>query len=93
MTLLLPAGAQDIRGLEVCTTEAKIELAGLDACRLMSCFFSKRMKLEGKSRGRSGSRDILLLTEMRLTALKLTVEKLKSELARLKARAETDGKK
>ena len=94
IALLSPAAAQDIRGLEVCTTERQME-------RRTSCLQANieflQQALSGLTRETQDkiaavSRD-LAAARAEIAVLKSTMEKLNSELAQMKAKAEPSGKK
>jgi hypothetical protein len=94
VALLSPAAAQDIRGVEVCTAEMQME-------RRTGCLQANvellqqaltRLARETQSRINAAGRD-LATAQAEIAALKATVEKLKGELAQMKAKAEPSSKK
>jgi BMFP domain-containing protein YqiC len=91
---LLPATAQDIRGLEKCTAEAQMERR--TGCLQSNVEFLHQAltKLERDTREKIGAltRD-LAASRAEVAALKSTVAKLDSELAQAKTKADTGAKK
>ena len=94
VALLSPAAAQDIRGVEVCTVETQME-------RRTGCLQANvellqqaltRLARETQNKINAAGRD-LATAQAEIAALKSTLEKLNSELAQMKAKAEPDGKK
>jgi len=88
-SLLSPAAAQDIRGLEVCTAEKQME-------RRTGClqanveFFQQaltKLSRETQDKIAAAARD-LATARAEITALKSTLAKLDSELVQLKAKVE-----
>ncbi len=94
LALLSPAGAQDIRGLEVCTAEKQIERR--TSCLQANVEFLQqalaRLARDTQDKIASASRD-LGAARAEIDALKSTIENLKSELAGLKAKVEASAKK
>ena len=94
VTLLLPAAAQDIRGLEVCTAEKQIERR--TGCLQSNVEFLQQMlaKLARETQDKitTASRDIAT-ARAEIATLKSTIAKLDSELAQIKAKAEPGAKK
>jgi hypothetical protein len=92
--LLSPAAAQDIRGEEVCTAEKQMERR--TGCLQANVEFLQQalIKLAGETQDKitAAGRD-LAIARAEIAALKSTMEKLKSELAQMKGKAESDGKK
>jgi septal ring factor EnvC (AmiA/AmiB activator) len=94
IALALPATAQDIRGLEVCTAEKQME-------RRTGClqanieFLSQaltRLTRETQDKIAALSRD-LAGAQAEIAALKSTIAKLNGELAQLKVKTEPRGEK
>jgi chromosome segregation ATPase len=94
MAPLAPAAAQDIRGLEVCTAEKQVERR--TACLQTNVEFLQqalsKLDRETDAKVAAATRD-LAAARAEIAALKSTVEKLGSELAHLKAKADPQGKK
>jgi septal ring factor EnvC (AmiA/AmiB activator) len=89
-----PAAAQDIRGLEACTTEKQMDRR--TGCLQANVDFLQQelTKLARQTEDKLDAADrSLAAARAEITALKTAVEKLNSELTRLKAKAEADGKK
>jgi septal ring factor EnvC (AmiA/AmiB activator) len=89
-----PASAQDIRGLEVCTAEKQMD-------RRTSCLQSNveflqqtlnKLAHDTQDKMVATDRD-LAAARAEITALKSTVDKLNTELAQLKAKSDSSGKK
>jgi uncharacterized protein involved in exopolysaccharide biosynthesis len=92
--LLAPAAAQDIRGMERCTAEARMERR--TGCLQANVEFLQQalIKLARETQDKSTATDRdLAAARAEIAALKSTVEKLSSELTQMKANAETNGKK
>ncbi len=92
--VLSPAAAQDIRGMEVCTAEKQMERR--TACLQANVEFLQQalIKLDRETRDRIAAAERNLSdARAAIAALKATVEKLNNELAQMKAKAETGGKK
>ena len=93
-TLPSGAAAQDIRGLEVCTAEKQMERR--TACLQANVEFLQqaltRLARQTDDKMAAADRD-LASARAEIAALKSAVEKLNSELTRIKAKADTDGKK
>jgi polyhydroxyalkanoate synthesis regulator phasin len=91
---LLPAAAQDIRGMEVCTAEAKMERR--TGCLQSNVEFLQqalnKLARETQDKVSAAERD-LAAARGEIAALRSTVEKLRSELAEMKAKAEPASKK
>jgi len=90
----LPAAAQDIRGLEVCTAEKQMErrTGCLQAnVELLQQMLAKQMR-ETNARLAAADRD-LAAARAEIAALKAALAKLDGELAALKAKAEPEKKK
>jgi BMFP domain-containing protein YqiC len=91
---LLPAAAQDIRGLEVCTAERQVDRR--TACLQANVEFLQqalgKLDRETNEKIAAASRD-LAAARAEIAALKSTVEKLGNELAQMKAKADTQSKK
>ena len=91
---LPPAAAQDIRGLEVCTSEKQMDRR--TGCLQANIDFLQQelTKLARQTEDKLAAADrSLAAARAEIAALKSTVEKLNSELTRIKAKAEADGKK
>jgi chromosome segregation ATPase len=91
---LSPAAAQDIRGMEVCTAESKMERR--TGCLQANVEFLQqalnKLARETQDKMAAADRD-LAAARAEIAALRSTVEKLRSELAGLKAKAEPAVKK
>ena len=94
LALVLPAAAQDIRGLEVCTAEKQME-------RRTGCLQSNveylqqaltKLTRETQEKIAAAGRD-LAAARAEITTLRSALAKLASDLAELKAKAEPAGKK
>jgi septal ring factor EnvC (AmiA/AmiB activator) len=90
----LPASAQDIRGLEICTAEKQMD-------RRTSCLQSNveflqqtlnKLAHDTQDKMAAADRD-LASARAEIAALKSTVDKLNTELAQLKAKPDSSGKK
>ena len=90
---LLPAAAQDIRGVEVCTAEKQME-------RRTGCLQSNveflhqallKLARETQDKLAAADRD-LAAARAEIAALKSTIDKLSAELAQMRAKAEPAGK-
>ena len=94
MMALPPAGAQDIRGLEVCTAEKQMDRR--TGCLQANVEFLQqaltKLARDTADKIAASERD-LAAAQAEITALKSTVEKLSGELAQLKAKDETGRKK
>ena len=92
--VLSPAAAQDIRGVEKCTAEAQMERR--TGCLQANVEFLHQAltKLERDTREKINAltRD-LVASRTEVAALKSTVAKLDSELAHLRAKADSGAKK
>ena len=89
-----PAVAQDIRGLEACTAEKQMDRR--TGCLQANIDFLQQelTKLTRQTDEKLTAADrSLAAARAEIAALKLTVEKLSSDLTRLKAKAEPEGKK
>lgn len=94
VTLLSPATAQDIRGLEVCTAEKQMERR--TACLQADVEFLQQAlnKLAHDTQEKSAAADRdLAAARAEIAALKSAMEKLNSELKQMKMKAEPDSKK
>jgi len=93
-TLLSPAAAQDIRGMEVCTAETKMERR--TSCLQANVDFLQqalnKLSRETQDKITAAAHD-LSAARAEIAALRSTVEKLSSELTQLKAEAEPAAKK
>jgi septal ring factor EnvC (AmiA/AmiB activator) len=94
VTVLSPAAAQDIRGMEVCTAEKQMDRR--TACLQANVEFLQQTLLklarDTDDKIAAAERD-LAAARAEIAALKSTVEKLSAELAQMKAKPEADGKK
>jgi hypothetical protein len=94
LVTLLPAAAQDIRGIEVCTAKMKMERR--TGCLQANVEFLQQalIKLARETQDKIGAanRD-LIAAKTEIAALKSTVEKLNGELEQMKAKTNPDGKK
>jgi hypothetical protein len=94
VTLPSPGSAQDIRGLEACTAEKQMDRR--TGCLQANVEFLQQalIKLAREAEEKIAAADRnLAAARAELAALKSTVEKLNSEMADMKAKAEADGKK
>jgi septal ring factor EnvC (AmiA/AmiB activator) len=86
-TWLSPAAAQDIRGMEVCTAETKMERR--TGCLQANVEFLQqalnKLARETQDKIAAAERD-LAAARGEIAALRSTVEKLRSELADMKAK-------
>ena len=93
-SLLSHAGAQDIRGLEVCTAEKQMERR--TGCLQANVEFLQqaldRLARETRDKLAGASRD-LAAARTEIATLKAALAKLDGELAQLKPKAESSGKK
>ena len=92
--LLSPAPAQDIRGIELCMAETRMERR--TGCLQANIEFLQQalIKLARETQDKITATDRDLATaRAEIAALKLTIEKLNSELTQMKANAETSSKK
>ena len=91
---LSPAGAQDVRGLEVCTAEKQMERR--TGCLQSNVEFLQqalaRLTRDTQEKFAAAGRD-LAAARAEIAVLKSTMAKLNSELAELKAKAEPAAKK
>jgi septal ring factor EnvC (AmiA/AmiB activator) len=91
---LLPAAAQDIRGLEVCTAEKQMERR--TGCLQANVEFLQqeltKLKRETNDKFATAARD-LAAAKAEIAALKVALAKLDGELAQMRAKAEPAGKK
>ena len=94
LTMMSPAVAQDVRGLEVCTAEARIERR--TGCLQANVEFLQQalIKLAHETQDKiaAAERD-LAAARAEIAALKSTTEKLNSQLAQMKAKADPSDKK
>ena len=94
MALLSPTAAQDIRGLEVCTAEKQMERR--TGCLQSNDDFLQRtlskLTRETQAKQAASDRD-LAAAKAEIAALKSTIEKMSGDLAQLKAKLESSGKK
>ena len=94
VTLLSPATAQDIRGVEVCTAEKQMERR--TGCLQANVEFLQQalLKLARETQDRNTATDReLAAARAEIAALKSAMEKLNSDLAQMKGKAEPNGKK
>jgi chromosome segregation ATPase len=93
-TWLSPAAAQDIRGMEVCTAETKMERR--TGCLQANVEFLQqalnKLARETQDKIAAAGRD-LAAARAEIVALRSTVEKLSSELVQMKAKVEPAAKK
>src|SRR5204863_5430074 len=93
-TWLSPATAQDIRGMEVCTAETKMERR--TGCLQANVEFLQqalnKLARETQDKIAAAGRD-LAAARAEIAALKSTMGTLTNELAKMKANAEPSGKK
>jgi hypothetical protein len=92
--LLSPVAAQDIRGMELCTAETRIERR--TGCLQANIEFLQQalIKLARETQDKITATDRdLAAARAEIAALKSAVEKLNSELTQMKANAEANGKK
>jgi hypothetical protein len=94
VTVLSPAAAQDIRGMEVCTAEKQMDRR--TSCLQADVEFLQQtlLKLSRDTDDKiaAAGRD-LAAARAEIAALKATVEKQSAELAQMKAKPEAAGKK
>jgi hypothetical protein len=94
VTLLSPAAAQDIRGMEVCTAEKQMERR--TACLQANVEFLQqaliKLARETQEKIATADRD-LSAARAEIAALKSTMEKLNGELGQMKVKAEPESKK
>ena len=94
LTLLSPAAAQDVRGLEVCTAEKQMERR--TGCLQANVEFLQqalaRLARETQEKIAAAGRD-LAAARAEIAALKSTLDRLNNELAQMKAKAEPANKK
>jgi len=87
LALVLPAAAQDIRGLEVCTAEKQME-------RRTGCLQSNVEYLQqALAKLTRETQDKIAAARAEIAMLKSALAKLSGDLAELKAKAEPAGKK
>jgi septal ring factor EnvC (AmiA/AmiB activator) len=94
VTLLSPAPAQDIRGVEVCTAEKQMERR--TGCLQANVEFLHQalIKLARETQDKLAAVDRdLAAARAEIAALKSTIDKLSTELAQMRAKAEPGGKK
>ena len=92
--LLSPVAAQDIRGMERCTAETRMERR--TGCLQANVEFLQqaliKLARETQEKITATDRD-LAAARAEIAALKSTIERLNSELTQMKANAEPKGKK
>ena len=90
----LPASAQDIRGLEVCTAEKQMDRR--TGCLQANVEFLQqtlnKLAHDTQDKAAATDRDVAA-ARAEITALKATVDKLNTELAQLKAKPDAGAKK
>jgi hypothetical protein len=94
VTLLPPAAAQDIRGIEVCTAEKQMDRR--TSCLQANVEFLQQAlnKLAHDSADKQSATDRdLAAARAEITALRSAVDKLTSDLKDMKAKADADHKK
>jgi septal ring factor EnvC (AmiA/AmiB activator) len=92
--LLSPTAAQDIRGVEVCTAEKQMERR--TGCLQTNVEFLHQalIKLSRETQDKLAAADRdLAAARAEIAALKSTIDKLSTELAQMRAKAEPGGKK
>lgn len=94
LTLVPPAAAQDVRGLEVCTAEKQMERR--TGCLQANVEFLQqalvRLARETQEKIAAAGRD-LAAARAEIAVLKSTLDRLNNELAQMKAKAEPSNKK
>ena len=94
VTVLSPVAAQDIRGMERCTAEPRMERR--TGCLQANVEFLQqaliKLARETQEKITAADRD-LAAARAEIAALKSAMEKLNSELAQMKANTEPKGKK
>jgi predicted nucleic acid-binding Zn-ribbon protein len=91
---LSPAAAQDIRGLEICTTEKQMDRR--TACLQANAEFLQQAlsKLERETDEKSAAAERnLAAARAEIAALRSTIERLGGELAQTKAKTDAQSKK
>jgi hypothetical protein len=94
VTSLSSVAAQDIRGMEVCTAEKQMDRR--TACLQANVEFLQQalLKLARDTQDRIAAADRdLTAARVEIAALKSALERLTSELAQIKAKADPNGKK
>jgi hypothetical protein len=94
VALLSPAAAQDVRGLEICTAEKQMDRR--TGCLQANAEFLQQAlnKLARETDEKIAAADRnLAAAHAEIVALKSTVDKLSSELAQVKAKADPHSKK
>ena len=94
VSLLSPATAQDIRGMEVCTAEKQMDRR--TACLQANVEFLHQalLKLSRETEEKIAAADRnLAAARAEIAAFKSTIEKLTNELAQIKAKGEASSKK
>jgi septal ring factor EnvC (AmiA/AmiB activator) len=92
--LLSPVAAQDIRGMELCTAETRMERR--TGCLQANVEFLQQalIKLARETQDKITATDRdLAAARAEIAALKSTLDKLNSELTQMKTNAESNGKK
>jgi hypothetical protein len=92
--LLSPVAAQDVRGMERCMAETRMERR--TGCLQANVEFLQQslIKLARETQDKIAATDRdLAAARAEIAALKSTIEKLSGELTQMKAKAEPDGKK
>lgn len=94
LALFSPAAAQDVRGLEICTTEKQMERR--TGCLQSNVEFLQqalaRLTRETQDKIAAAGRD-LVAARTEIAALKSALAKLSSDLAEMKAKTESGNKK
>jgi uncharacterized protein YukE len=94
VTLLSPVAAQDIRGLELCTAETRMERRTGCLQANVEYLQSALTKLARETEDKIAAADRdLAAARAEIAALKSTMDRLNSELVQIKANAEAKGKK
>lgn len=92
--LVLPAHAQDVRGMQICTVEKQMERR--TSCLQANVEFLQQaiLKQSRETQARIDSEGrALAAARAEIAALQSTVKKLEAELAKLQAKAAPSGKK
>jgi septal ring factor EnvC (AmiA/AmiB activator) len=94
LTAGVPASAQDVRGIEVCTVEKQMDRR--TSCLQSNIEFLQQMlnKLAHDSQDKMAATDRdLAAARAEITTLKATLDKMNTELAQLKAKPDVGSKK
>jgi uncharacterized protein (DUF2236 family) len=94
VTSLLPVAAQDIRGMEVCTAEKQMERRTACLQAIVEFLQQALVKLTRETQEKIAAVDRdLTAARAEIAALKLTMEKLNSELEQMEVKADRPDKK